>query len=162
MKDILALYPGTFDPVTNGHVDIVRRAQAVFGRVTVLVIPNAGKNPLFTQEERVALLREALAGHPGVTVDAAAGGLLADYVRRRLPCVIVRGLRGAGDVEHEFCNASYNARFCPQAETVFFPARPEQAFLSSSAVREAYGYGASLADCVPEAVDRALRKKLGR
>lgn len=162
MKNITAVFPGTFDPVTNGHLDIARRARDVFGRVTVLVIPNAGKNPLFTQEERVALLQEAFAEEPGITVCGAPGGLLADYVKERLPCVIVRGLRGAEDVPHEFCNAYYNATFCPQAETVFFPARPENLFLSASAVREAYSYGAGLPDCIPPAADRALRKKLAR
>lgn len=162
MKEITAVFPGSFDPVTNGHIDIARRAQSVFGRVVVLVIPNAGKQPLFTLEERVELLRETFWDMPGITVQAAAGGLLADFVRAQLPCVIVRGLRGAGDVEHEFTNAHYNALFCPQAETVFFPSRPENMFLSASAVREAYSYGAGLPQYVSPAADKALRKKFSR
>jgi len=159
MKENTAVYAGSFDPVTNGHLDIIRRARDVFGSVCVLVIPNGGKSPLFTQEERVELLREAAAAEPGVKIESVPGGLLADYLKEHGCRVIVRGLRGARDVEYEFTNAFYNRAFFPEAETVFFAARPETAFVSSSAVREAWRYGADVSAWVPACVCRALERK---
>lgn len=154
-----AIYTGSFDPITNGHLDIIRRARDVFGALTVLVIPNGAKNPLFSLEERYALAAEALAHEPGVTVAAAHGGLLADYLKQNGFGVIVRGLRGAQDVEHEFTNAYYNHAFYPEAETLFFPARTEWIHISSSAVREAARYGADVSRWVPGCVARALAEK---
>lgn len=154
-----AIYTGSFDPITNGHLDIIRRARDVFGTLTVLVIPNGAKKPLFSLEERRALAAEALALEPGVTVAAARGGLLADYLKQNGFSVIVRGLRGTQDVEHEFTNAYYNHAFCPEAETLFFPARAEWTHISSSAVREAARYGADVSRWVPGCVARALAEK---
>ena len=142
-----AIYTGSFDPITNGHLDIIRRARDIFGALTVLVIPNGVKNPLFSLEE------------PGITVASADGGLLADYLKEHGYNVIVRGLRGAQDVPHEFTNAYYNRAFCPKAETVFLPARPEWTFVSSSAVREAVRYGADVSRWVPPCVVRAMSEK---
>lgn len=155
-----AIYTGSFDPVTNGHLDIIRRARDVFGALTVLVIPNGAKEPLFSPDERRGLLEEALAGEPGITVCAAEGGLLADYLRAHGYTVIVRGLRDGRDVPHEFTNAYYNRAFFPQAETVFLPARPEWMHVSSSAVREAVRYGADVSRWVPPCAVRALEQKL--
>lgn len=157
-----AIYTGSFDPVTNGHLDIIRRARDVFGTLTVLVIPNGAKNPLFSLEERRALAAEALAGEAGISVEAAQGGLLADYLKEHGFNVIVRGLRGAQDVEHEFTNAYYNHAFYPEAETVFFPARTEWTYVSSSSVREAARYGADVSGWVPPCVARALAGKCRR
>lgn len=154
-----AIYTGSFDPVTNGHLDIIRRARDIFGALTVLVIPNGAKNPLFSLEERRSLAEQALSAEPGVTVASADGGLLADYLKEHGYNVIVRGLRGAQDVPHEFTNAYYNREFLPQAETVFLPARPEWTFVSSSAVREAVRYGADVSRWVPPCVARALSEK---
>ncbi len=159
MQTKKAVYAGSFDPVTNGHLDIIRRARDVFGAVTVLVIPNGGKNPLFSLDERKMLLAEALRGEEGVLIETAAGGLLADYLKEHGFGVIVRGLRGAQDIEHEFTNAYYNHSFYPEAETVFLAARPEMSFVSSSAVREAAHYGADVSCWVPGCVAQALKNK---
>lgn len=159
MQSAKAVYAGSFDPVTNGHLDIIRRARTVFGALTVLVIPNGTKNPLFSLEERVDLLRRALAGEQGVAVQAAPGGLLTDWMREHGFRVIVRGLRGTADVDHELANAYYNFSFFPEAETVFFPARAELAYVSSSAVREAFRYGADVSRWVPPCVAEKLQNK---
>lgn len=157
-----ALYTGSFDPVTNGHLDVIRRARDIFGALTVLIIPNAVKNPLFTPQERRFLLEEALAGETGITVETAPGGLLADYMKANGYHVIVRGLRGAQDVEHELTNAYYNKSFWREVETVFLPALPELAYVSSSAVREAVLYGADVSGWVPPCTARALAEKIRR
>lgn len=154
-----AIYTGSFDPVTNGHLDIIRRARDIFGALTVLVLPNAAKQPLFALEERRVLLMEALQGEKGVDVAVAEGGLLAEYMKANGYRVIVRGLRGAQDVEHEWTNAYYNQAFLPEAETVFLPSRPEWTYVSSSAVREAFLYGADISRWVPACVAGALAEK---
>lgn len=153
-----AVYAGSFDPVTNGHLDIIRRARAIFGEVIVLVMPNANKQPMFRETERVALLREALRAEEGVRIEKAHG-LLTDYLKKNDLRVLVRGLRGSADIEAEFVNAHYNKMFYPRVETVFLPCRPEYAFLSSSAVREAFSYGADIGEMVPPCVKTALKKK---
>ncbi len=154
-----AIYTGSFDPITNGHLDIIRRARDIFGALTVLIIPNGVKEPLFSLEERRLLAEEALSAEPGISVCVASGGLLADYLKEYGFNVIVRGLRGAQDISHEFTNAYYNHAFCPSAETVFLPARPEWEYVSSSAVREAVRYGADVCRWVPPCVARALAAK---
>ncbi len=158
MSSVPVVYAGSFDPVTLGHLDIARRARDVFGQVIVLLMPNVNKRPLFTQQERLELLREALQGESGITVDRA-DGLLTDYLKKHRLSVLVRGVRGAADVDHEFLNAHYNKLFLPPVETVFFPCRAEYAFLSSSAVREAFSYGADVSALVPPCVVQALAHK---
>ena len=153
------IYAGSFDPVTNGHLDIIRRAQAVFGAVRVLVIPNANKNPLFSLEERKALLAEALSAEPNVEVDLASNGLLTDYMKKHGITVSVRGLRSSADLEHEMTNAYFNSLFSPETETVFLAGKPENAFISSSSVREASRYGADVSSWVPACVAKALIQK---
>lgn len=159
MTDIPAVYAGSFDPVTNGHMDVARRARDVFGSVVVLLIGNGCKRPLFDEAERLALLQEAFKGERGIRVEHAQG-LLTDYLKANSLRVLVRGLRGAPDLEHELLNAHYNKLFYSQAETVFLPARAEYGFLSSSAVREAVRYGADVSPLVPACVARALKAKL--
>lgn len=161
MTDIPAVYAGSFDPVTNGHVDVARRARDVFGSVVVLLISNGRKRSLFDEAERLALLLETFKGEKGIRVERA-DGLLADYLKTNNLRVLVRGLRGAPDVEHELLNAHYNKLFCSSAETVFLPARAEYAFLSSSAVREAAGYGADVSPLVPACVAQALKAKFSK
>ena len=134
----------------------VRRVRS--GR---LVIPNGNKQPLFSPAERVVLLKETFKDEPLIRVEQAEG-LLADYLKKNNLHILVRGVRGAADMEHELTNAYYNKLFCPGAETVFFPARPEYAFLSSSAVREAAGYGGDISSLVPPCVASALKDKLNK
>ncbi len=152
------VYAGSFDPVTNGHADIARRARDVFGSVIVLLIANANKHPLFSEDERFLLLQQTFKDEPGIRVERA-GGLLTDFLKKHGLRVLVRGVRGPSDVAHEMLNAHYNKKFYPLVETVFLPGRAEYAFLSSSAVREAVGYGADVSDLVPPCVAQALAQK---
>ena len=155
---IKTVYAGSFDPVTNGHIDIIARAAKLFGGVTVLVMKNDQKTPLFSIDERLAFLRKATAHLSGVTVETAQG-LLADYAKKNNVQILVRGLRGVADMEPEFCAAHFNKQFCPTAETVFLPARPELARISSSALKEAARAGADISAFVPPDVAKALAQK---
>ena len=156
---IKAVYVGSFDPVTNGHIDIIARAAKLFGALTVLVMKNNAKTPLFSVQERVELLTRAVQEIPGVTVETAEG-LLADYARKNNVQILVRGLRGTEDIEPEFTAAYFNRKFYPGAETVFLPARAELKYISSSSVKEAAKAGADLGGFVPPFVSAALLKKL--
>lgn len=157
----LALCPGSFDPPTNGHVDVVERAARHFGRVIVAVALNPGKQPLFGAEERVALLEEALAHLEGIEV-LAYGGLLVDLARERGVDVIVKGLRAGSDVEYELQMAQMNARLNPDVDTVFVATNPRWGFISSSSVKEVARYGADISGLVPTGVERALRRVFGQ
>ncbi len=152
---IKTVYAGSFDPVTNGHLDIIARAAKLFGSVTVLVMKNDQKTPLFSVEERLEFLRKSTAHLSGVTVETAQG-LLADYAKKNNVQILIRGLRGAADIEPEFCQAHFNKQFCPTAETVFLPAKPELACISSSALKEAARAGADISAFVPQDVAKAL------
>jgi pantetheine-phosphate adenylyltransferase len=155
----LALCPGSFDPPTNGHVDVVERAARHFDRVLVAVARNPGKQPLFDAEERVKLLQEALAGLAGVEV-VAHEGLLVDLARERGADVIVKGLRAGSDVEYELQMAQMNATLAPGLETLFVTATPAWAFLSSSLVKEVARYGGGIDGFVPPVVAEGLKRKL--
>lgn len=155
---IKAVYAGSFDPVTKGHVDIIERAAKLVDSLTVLVMQNSSKNPLFSMEERVGLLKEVTSHIHGVEV-ACAGGLLADYARAHGVKVLVRGLRGLSDIEPEFTAAYFNQHFCPGLETIFLPANPTLQHISSTAVKQAARCGAEIADFVPPVVAQALRNK---
>ena len=155
---IKAVFAGSFDPVTLGHIDIISRAAKLFGGLTVLVMKNDTKTPLFSVEQRMEFLTHALAHVPGVEV-ATAQGLLADYARMHGVQVLVRGIRGEGDVAHELANAFYNQHFFPGVETVFLPTQPALNFVSSSAVKEAARLGADVRAWVPPEVAQALEKK---
>lgn len=152
------VYSGSFDPVTNGHLDMIRRAKKIFGNVTVLVLENVHKKTLFSLEERISLLKEALSGEEGIEVTSFSG-LLADYFKKEKAYVIVRGIRGTGDLEHELINAHYNGIFAPEVETVFLPAKEKYRFVSSSAVREIWHHGGNFSDWVPSCVYKALQNK---
>ncbi len=153
-----AVYPGSFDPVTNGHLDIIGRAARCFATLTVAVVANPNKQPLFSLERRVELLREVCADMPNVEVDRFSG-LLVDYVRRSGARAIVKGLRIVSDFEHEFSMAVLNKKLLGEAETIFIPASIEYAYLSSSSVKEVFGLGGDVAGFVPPAVLRAMRAK---
>lgn len=158
MKQKPVVFAGSFDPVTNGHLDIIRRARAIFGAVVVVVAENAKKKTLFTAEERVALLKKALVREKNVQVDSTKG-LLVNYLKKHRFKVLVRGVRGAEDMPTEMTNAHYNSYFYPQAETVFLLCSPQHAFISSSGVKEAFSYGADVSGLVPAEVLEALRCK---
>jgi pantetheine-phosphate adenylyltransferase len=156
---VTALCPGTFDPVTNGHVDIIERAGQQFDRVVVAVLDNPGKDPLFGVEERVAMLEQATAGLRGVEVEAFSG-LLVEYARRVGATVIVKGLRAVTDFEYEIQMAQMNQRL-GGVETFFMTTAPTWSYLSSSLVREVAGFGGDVRGLVPPLVIERLREKLG-
>jgi len=155
-----AVCPGTFDPITNGHLDIIRRARRLFDRVIVAVLNNEEKSPLFSLSERMDLARESLKDMPEVEVDCF-NGLLVDYARRRGAEAIVRGLRAISDFEYEMQMAMMNRRLDERVETVFLMPSETYSFLSSHLVREVARLGGSLQGLVPPVVTRALELRLG-
>jgi pantetheine-phosphate adenylyltransferase len=162
MDEVIAIYPGSFDPLTNGHVDIIRRGSRLFDRIVVAMAVNLEKSPLFTVAERVSIAREVFAGWPNVEVDTL-DGLLVDYARRRRASVIVRGLRAVSDFEYEMQMALMNRRLNDEVETVFMmPAEP-YTYVSSRLVKEVVALGGSVHGIVPDLVEQRLReKKLAR
>jgi pantetheine-phosphate adenylyltransferase len=156
---VTALCPGTFDPVTNGHVDIIERAAQQFDRVVVAVLENPGKQPLFGVEERVAMLKEATADLRGVEI-AAFSGLLVEYAKRIGARAIVKGLRAVTDFEYEIQMAQMNQRL-GGVETFFMTTAPTWSYLSSSLVREVARFGGDVGGLVPPVVVDRLREKLG-
>jgi pantetheine-phosphate adenylyltransferase len=160
--DVIAIYPGSFDPLTNGHVDIIQRGARLFDRIVVAMLINVDKAPLFTIPERVEIAREVFRGDPHVEVDTF-DGLLVDYAERRRAGVIVRGLRAISDFEFEMQMALMNRRLRPDVETVFMmPAEP-YTYVSSRLVKEIVALGGSVTGLVPSVVERRLRdKKLAR
>jgi pantetheine-phosphate adenylyltransferase len=161
MDSKLAIYPGSFDPVTNGHLDLIERASKLFGRLVVTVARNAEKAPMFTLKERVEMLREATQPFPNVEVDTF-DGLLVDYARKLGARVLVRGIRAVSDYEYELQMALMNRRLEPQLETVFMLPAVEYSYLSSRQVRElaVLGGSGSLTGLVPPAVEQRLRIKV--
>ncbi len=154
-----AIYPGSFDPVTNGHIDILERALSLFDKVIITVANNSTKNPLFTEEERVALLRESTKKFKNVEVDAFHG-LLVDYVRKRGAVAIVRGLRAVTDFEYELQMALMNRKLNQRVETIFLMPNEKYTYLSSNFVREIARLGGDVDSFVPPCVRKALKTKL--
>ena len=161
MKMLTALYPGTFDPITYGHIDVVERATQLFARVIVLVARNSAKAPLFTDTERIAMIREIFRGRRDVAVDGF-DGLLVKYARRRKATVIVRGLRAVSDFEYEFQMALTNRKLERRIDTVFLVPDERYTYLTSSIVREVAQLGGDVSDFVPKNVQRRLAMKLKR
>ena len=157
----LAICPGSFDPVTLGHLDIITRASKLFDKVIVVVMSNAAKSPLFTQVERMALLQKAIneAGIANVTVDCY-DGLLADYARQRQATAIVKGLRAVSDFEYEFQMALTNRKLYPAAETVFLTTAAENLYLSSSLVKQVARLDGDISDFVPPCILPEIKEKL--
>jgi pantetheine-phosphate adenylyltransferase len=155
---LTALCPGTFDPVTNGHLDIIERASQTFETVVVAVLENPAKQPVFTIDERVAMLEKACADMSGVEV-VAFRGLLVDFARRRGDAVIVKGLRAVSDYEFEIQMAQMNHRL-GEVETLFMPTNPKWSFLSSSLVKEVARFGGNVEGLVPDQVKKRLLDRL--
>lgn len=155
----IAVYPGSFDPITTGHLDIIERISHIFDHVIVLVADSAEKKYLFSAEERAAFLKKATAENSKVQVDVFQG-LTVDYMRRQKAHVIVRGLRAVADFEYEGTLASMNRRLAPEIETFMIFSRPEYYFISSRAVKEVARNGGSLKGLVPDFIIETLEKKL--
>ena len=153
-----AMYPGTFDPVTNGHLDLVRRAAKLFDRVVVAVAASPNKTPMFTLDERISMARTALADATNITVDGYAG-LTVDYVRQHGLRVIIRGLRAVSDFEYEFQLATMNRHLRSEVETIFLTPAEEYTFVSSTFVREIGVLGGNISPFVPPVVAAALARK---
>ena len=147
----IAIYPGSFDPVTSGHLNIIRRAAEIFDRLIVCVMVNSGKNPMFTQDERVDLIRRVTADLPNVEVDSSSE-LLAEYAKRKGGCVIVKGLRAGSDFEYEFQMALINKNINPDLDTMFLTAEHQYMYMSSSTVKELGLYGVNLSEFLPEEI----------
>jgi pantetheine-phosphate adenylyltransferase len=159
-RELVAVYPGTFDPITNGHVDIVRRALALFDRVIVAVAENVRKAPLFTVEERAQMIQASVGEDPRIEIDSFTG-LLVDYARRRQARVIIRGLRAIADFEYEFQFAHMNRHLASDVETVFLMTSEESFYVSSSLVKEVATMGGDVTRIAPPAVVEAFKRKLG-
>ncbi|MBE6982739.1 MAG: pantetheine-phosphate adenylyltransferase [Ruminococcaceae bacterium] len=147
----VAIYPGSFDPITSGHLNIIRRAANIFDKLIVCVMVNSGKYPLFTQQERVDMIRRVVKDLPNVEVDAS-DELLAEYARRKGSCVIVKGLRAGSDFENEFQMALINHKINPGLDTMFLTAEHQYMYLSSSTVKELGKYNVDLSDFLPEEI----------
>ncbi len=154
----LAIYPGTFDPITNGHLDIVRRASHIFDEIILLIAENLDKQPLFTLDERVRLATESVGGIESVSVEAHSG-LLAEFARGRSAAAIIRGLRAVKDFEYEFQMALMNKALYPEVETVFFMPSEKFTYVNSSIVREVARLGGNVSSHVPPTVAEALTQE---
>jgi pantetheine-phosphate adenylyltransferase len=155
----LAVYPGSFDPLTNGHVDIITRGARIFDRIIVAILINAEKAPLFSMDERLKITREVFKDFPNVEVDTF-DGLLVDYVERRRAQVIVRGLRAVSDFEFEFQMALMNRRLNGKIETVFMMPAEQYSYISSRLIKEVFSLGGQVHGLVPDTVEERLRQKV--
>ncbi|MFH1529902.1 MAG: pantetheine-phosphate adenylyltransferase [Pseudomonadota bacterium] len=156
----IAVYPGTFDPLTNGHVDIVRRALKAFDKVVVAIGINSKKEALFTVDERQQMIRETFSGNDRVDVDTFSG-LQVDYLKRIGASAVVRGLRAVSDFEFEFQMANMNRKLFPEAETFFLMTGQDNFYLSSSLIKEVAELGGCVVDLVPAPVGRRLKERFG-
>jgi pantetheine-phosphate adenylyltransferase len=153
-----ALYPGTFDPPTNGHVDLIQRGAKLFEHLTVAILNNPVKNPLFTVEERVEMLQEVTVALPNVSV-ATFGGMMVEFARQQGATAVLRGIRAISDYEYEFQMALMNRRLAPEIETVFLQPAGRYSFVSSRMVKEVFSFGGDVTGLVPPNVLRRLIRK---
>ena len=158
---IKAIYPGTFDPITNGHVDLVERSSTMFGEVIVAIATSSRKQPLFDLEQRVALAQQALSHVPNVKIEGFTG-LLADYAKSHDAKVLVRGIRAVADFEYEYQLASVNRKLNPELESVLLTPSAEHAHISSSIVRDVAAHYGDVSHFVPEHVKQALEQKFSK
>ena len=155
----VAIYPGSFDPITSGHLNIIRRAANIFDKLIVCVMVNGGKNPMFTLEERVELIRRITRDMPNVEVDCS-NELLANYAKRKGRCVIVKGLRATSDFENEFQMALINHKINPNLDTMFLTAEHQYMYLSSSTVKELGKFNVDLSDFLPQAIIPDFKQRI--
>lgn len=155
----IAIYPGSFDPITSGHLNIIRRAANIFDKLIVCVMINSGKSPMFSQEERVDMIRRVTQDISNVEVDSS-GELLADYARRKGSCVIVKGLRAGSDFENEFQMALINHKINPALDTMFLTAEHQYMYLSSSTVKELGKYDVDLSDFLPSEIVPDFKQRI--
>jgi pantetheine-phosphate adenylyltransferase len=156
---VKALYPGTFDPPTNGHVDLIQRGSKLFEHLTVAILNNPVKNPLFTVEERVEMLKEVTLSLPNVSV-ATFGGMMVEFARQQGASAVLRGIRAISDYEYEFQMALMNRRLAPEIETVFLQPAGRYSFVSSRMVKEVFSFGGDVTGLVPPNVLRRLRGRM--
>ena len=157
----IAVYPGSYDPLTNGHIDIIERGLKIFERIIVAVLKNPAKTYLFDLEERQQILKSVFSGEKRIIVDHFEG-LLVDYLKRKQVGTVVRGLRAISDFEIEFQMALMNRKIEPRIETIFFVPSESYSFLSSKLVKEIYQLGGEVSSMVPQIVDRKLKEKFRR
>ncbi|MBO5317853.1 MAG: pantetheine-phosphate adenylyltransferase [Oscillospiraceae bacterium] len=155
----IAIYPGSFDPITSGHLNIIRRAANIFDKLIVCVMVNCAKSPLFTRDERVELIRRVIGDLPNVEVDSS-DELLAEYAKRKGSCVIVKGLRAGSDFENEFQMALINHKINPSLDTMFLTAEHQYMYLSSSTVKELGNYNVDLSDFLPEQIIPDFKQRI--
>jgi len=154
-----AIYPGSFDPITNGHLDIIERSLEIFDELTIVVAGTVRKDPLLTPDERVQIMREILKGKPNVKVDLWSG-LIMDYAKKHSVNAVIRGLRAASDFEYEFMMASMNKQINSDVETLFMMTSQDLFFVSSTMVKELFRYGGDISAYVPQEVEQALAQKM--
>ncbi|HWB99551.1 MAG TPA: pantetheine-phosphate adenylyltransferase [Bryobacteraceae bacterium] len=155
------MYPGSFDPITNGHLDLIERGARLFDRLIVSILRNESKQPLFSVEEREAMLREVVSRYPNVEVDSFEG-LLVDFAARRQATAVLRGIRAISDYEYELQMALMNRRLRPEIETVFLMASEAHSFISSRLVKEVFRLGGNISGLVPAPVEDQLRQRLAK
>ena len=159
--NVKALYPGTFDPPTNGHVDQIQRGAKLFEHLTVAILNNPVKNPLFSVEERVEMLQEVTASLPNVTV-ATFNGLMVEFARKEGASAVMRGIRAISDYEYEFQMALMNRRLAPEIETVFLQPAGRYSFISSRMLKEVFSFGGDVTGLVPPNVLKRLRGRMNK
>ena len=155
----IAIYPGSFDPITSGHLNIIQRAANIFDRLIVCVMVNSTKQPMFSREERVHMIKSVVGNIPNVEVDSS-DELLAEYARRKGSCVIVKGLRAGSDFENEFQMSLINHKINPDLDTMFLTAEHQYMYLSSSTVKELGGYDVDLSDFLPEQIIEEFKQRI--
>ena len=155
----IAVYPGSFDPITSGHLNIIRRASNIFDKLIVCVMVNSTKSPMFSREERVDLIQRTVGDLPNVEVDSF-DGLLADYAKQKGSCVIVKGLRAGSDFEYEFQMALINRKINPDLDTMFLTAEHQYTYLSSSTVKELGNYDVELSDFLPAQIIPVFKQRI--
>jgi pantetheine-phosphate adenylyltransferase len=160
-RNVVAIYPGSFDPITNGHLDLIQRGSRLFDRLIVSILRNENKQPLFSVEERMEMLREVVQVYPNVQVDSF-NGLLVDHAAANSATVLLRGIRAISDYEFELQMALMNRRLRPEVETIFLMSNEAYSFISSRLVKEVFGLGGNISGLVPASIEARLGRRLSQ